>query len=182
LLAERIAAGDPAAEDTLARMLGPRVFMILARRLYDRDAAREASNEVLMSVVSALRAGRVREPARLMAFVHGVAVNVAAGRRRSAARRPRTEPFENVEEQWAAPAVAVHDERIDCVRAALEDESPTDRQILTLTLVEGLKPGEIAARLRLSPELVRVRKSRAVRRLADRLRADDTKHLGRTTS
>jgi DNA-directed RNA polymerase specialized sigma24 family protein len=38
-----------------------------------------------------------------------------------------------------------------------------DRKILLLSLAEGLKPGEIAARLGLSPIVVRQRKCRALR-------------------
>jgi DNA-directed RNA polymerase specialized sigma24 family protein len=39
----------------------------------------------------------------------------------------------------------------------------SDRQILSMSLLEGLKPGEIAARLGLSPVVVRQRKCRALR-------------------
>jgi DNA-directed RNA polymerase specialized sigma24 family protein len=45
--------------------------------------------------------------------------------------------------------------------------NPVDRAILGLTLVDGMKPGEIARRLDMKPELVRKRKSRAVRRIRD---------------
>jgi RNA polymerase sigma factor (sigma-70 family) len=41
----------------------------------------------------------------------------------------------------------------------------SEQEILRLTLVEGLKPGEIATRLGLKPEVVRKRKSRAVHRV-----------------
>ena len=43
--------------------------------------------------------------------------------------------------------------------------SPSDREILDLVLVEGLKPGEIAVRMGLAPEVVRTRKSRALKRI-----------------
>jgi DNA-directed RNA polymerase specialized sigma24 family protein len=39
--------------------------------------------------------------------------------------------------------------------------------VLTLTLVEDLKPGEIAAQVGLSAEAVRMRKSRALRRVTE---------------
>jgi DNA-directed RNA polymerase specialized sigma24 family protein len=47
----------------------------------------------------------------------------------------------------------------------------TDRSIVGLTLAQGLKPGEIARALRLSPQVVRTRKTRAIKRLAIQLRA-----------
>jgi DNA-directed RNA polymerase specialized sigma24 family protein len=55
------------------------------------------------------------------------------------------------------------------VRRAIDQLEELDRRVLSLTLLEGLKPGEIALRIRLSPEVVRMRKSRALRRVAERV-------------
>lgn len=44
-----------------------------------------------------------------------------------------------------------------------------ERQVLVLSLAEGLKPGEMAARLGVSSEVVRQQKSRALKRLRDEL-------------
>ena len=41
----------------------------------------------------------------------------------------------------------------------------SDRQILLLTLVDGMKPGEIAEQMGLTAEVVRARKSRAQKRV-----------------
>jgi len=57
-------------------------------------------------------------------------------------------------------------ERSALVREALRTLQSTDRKILLLTLVDGLKPGEIARRLGLSDEVVRARKSRAIKKVA----------------
>ena len=53
----------------------------------------------------------------------------------------------------------------------IERLDETDREILNLTLLKGMKPGEIAAELDLSDEVVRQRKSRAVKRIAERIRS-----------
>jgi DNA-directed RNA polymerase specialized sigma24 family protein len=50
---------------------------------------------------------------------------------------------------------------------ALSALGPADREVLLLTLVEGLKPGEIAVKTGLSPDVVRTRKSRALRRILE---------------
>ena len=60
------------------------------------------------------------------------------------------------------------------MRRALAVLDSTDRKILLLTLIEGLKPGEIGARLGLTSEVVRTRKSRALKKAAERV-----KHLSR---
>lgn len=44
---------------------------------------------------------------------------------------------------------------------------PTDRTILLRTLLEGLKPGEIARDLGVSSEVVRTRKSRALKKVIE---------------
>jgi RNA polymerase sigma factor (sigma-70 family) len=81
------------------------------------------------------------------------------------------------------PEMSVHDpigeieeaDRRRLVRSELAALEPRDREIVQLTLVEGLKPGEIAHRLGMSAELVRTRKSRAIKRLTLRLQpAGDT--------
>ena len=56
--------------------------------------------------------------------------------------------------------------------AAIETLDDVDRSILQMTLVEGLKPGAIGARLRLNPEVVRQRKLRATRRVMEIVRGE----------
>ena len=56
------------------------------------------------------------------------------------------------------------------MRRALATLDATDRKILLLTLVEGLKPGEIGARLGLTSEIVRARKSRALKKTIERVK------------
>lgn len=175
-LPARIAAGDASAEAELARHFGPRVLLILSARLRDRETAREATNDVLMAVIAALRAGRLRDPLALAGFVHGTLQNVAKNRVRAFARRPRHEPLEAAEPHARVEDDGERRERVAQVGRLLLELDERDRRILELTLGEGLKPGEIAARLGLSAELVRLRKSRAVRRLAERMR--DTTRSG----
>ena len=66
-----------------------------------------------------------------------------------------TDPSQSAEDQ----------QRAQLVRRAVSELESDDRRILMLTLVEGLTPGEIASRLRLSPEVVRQRKSRAIKKV-----------------
>jgi RNA polymerase sigma factor (sigma-70 family) len=169
LFAERVREGDPAAEDALARQFAGRVGLMLRARIRDRETARDLAQEVLMAVITALREGRVRETSRLGAFVHGTARNVLNSYYRSRQQAPPTVELEagHLAEDPVAALEAASRQRL--VRRALEELEPLDRGILLLTLVEGLKSGEVAARLGLGLERVRQRKSRAVRRLAERM-------------
>jgi RNA polymerase sigma factor (sigma-70 family) len=165
-LVERLRAGDPAAEHELVVMFGRRIRIVLEFRLRDREAARDLAQETLVAAITALRDGKLRDAERLSAFVHGVARNLA----NNAIRRRSGEP---------QPSELRHDmligdseqEMIDrsqrqLASRALASLQRDDREVLKLSLVDGLRPGEIAARLRLGVDVVRTRKSRALKRIS----------------
>ena len=62
---------------------------------------------------------------------------------------------------------AAQAERNAQVRSALGTLPAMDRRILLMTLVQGMKPGAIARRLSLSDDVVRARKSRAIRKVKE---------------
>jgi RNA polymerase sigma-70 factor (ECF subfamily) len=112
----------------------------------------------------------VRNPERLTAFVYGTARNVVNNHLR-AGRQSRTEALPP---DLVAATVSPADEfeagrRRDLVRRALARLSHTDRHVLVLTLVDGLKPGEIADRLGLTSEAVRTRKTRALKKIIEKV-------------
>jgi RNA polymerase sigma-70 factor (ECF subfamily) len=170
-LVQRVAHGEAQAEEELVRVFRPRILIMLRARLRDGEAARELASDVLMSVLFALRQRRLDDPDKLIAYVHGTTRNLANNYIRARGRQPLHLEL--------TPEVAVVDpteerartERIDWVREELKQLDATDRRILLLTLVEGLKPGEIADRLGLSAEVVRARKSRAVKKIVESTRA-----------
>ncbi len=162
-LVRRIGMGERAAEAELVAHYCDCVFAMALARTHDREAARELVDEVLMAVILTLRRHGVREPARLSGFVRGTAVNIINGHVRASYRTPRTVRLE-ADVAGEDPADAY--ERMDwdeLVERALGLLNSRDRQILSLSLIEGLKPAEIAARLGLSPVVVRQRKCRALR-------------------
>ena len=129
----------------------------------------------MLAVVRALRGGQLREPERLAAFVYGTARNVINNYLRTRSRLPREDPLDAALESGAAarPGRRQRAHGAGAARARFLDS--TDRKILLLTLVEGLKPGEIGARLGLTSEVVRARKSRALKKTIERV-----KRLSRT--
>lgn len=166
-LAGRVAAGEAAAEEEFARFYRPRVLCVMRARLRDWEAARELANDALMASLQALRAGRVTHGDRLSAFVAGTARNIANNYIRTRARQPRSEPLDD-ELPGVDPVQEIEEsERRAQVRTQIARLDATDRAVLEMTLVDGLKPGEIAARLGLSSEVVRQRKSRAVRKVME---------------
>jgi RNA polymerase sigma factor (sigma-70 family) len=166
-LAERIRQGDTAAETELVHQFAHRVFVMGVVRTHDREAARELVQDVLMAVIGALRKDQLQDADKLPAFVHGTARNLINNRLRNKSQRPQMEPLA---EDLAQPRLTeqLEDaERIRLVHEALERLGRDDRRIVWMTLVEGRKPGEIAAALGLTSEVVRTRKLRAVKKVTD---------------
>ena len=169
-LTERIRQGDPSAEDEFARLFSERLLMMMLARVRDREAARDLTQEAMLAVLQALRNGHVREPERLAGFIHGTALNLIHNYWRTRGQQPKQEPLPDELPSPNPVETADGDERISLVRQTLDRLDSIDRRILLLTLVEGMKPGEIANRLALKPDLVRQRKCRAVRRVMEEVR------------
>lgn len=171
VLAERIRLGDRDAERDFVALFATRIRAAVWQRIRDRETARDISQDVLMSAISALRQDRLEHTERLAAFVYGIARNLANNYLRTKARSP----------QWVElePGMLVADPRIEVdalerqrlAAQALQDLEPAERQILHMTLSEGLEPADIARTLGLTSEVVRTRKSRALKRLVERIQA-----------
>jgi RNA polymerase sigma-70 factor, ECF subfamily len=169
-LAERIRSREPAAEEELVRLFSDRVMFLVLARTRDPEAARDVTQDVMLAVVRALREGHLREEERLAAFVYGTARNLINNYLRTRSRLPREDPIDAGLHLASMPDSVENSERVALVRRALGALDSTDRKILLLTLVEGLKPGEIAVRLGLTSEVVRTRKSRALKKTTERVK------------
>jgi len=168
-LALRIAAaGDHPARDEeaeLCRRYGRRLVAFGRRRLGSEDAGRDLAQEALVVTIERLRAGRVREPERIGAFILGVA-RTLAGRRR--ARDARLAPIDAADRDLVASSVASPDPIARTrVRGCLEELAEKQRAVVLLTFYAEQSSGDIAASLGLSSENVRVIRHRGVARLRD---------------
>ena len=163
-LAVRVAGGDRAAEAELLRRLAPRVRLYGLRHLRDASAADDLVQEALLLTLERLRAGRVREPERLVSFVFGACRLLVRNLRRGTRRRDALLARFSGEFQAhaAADPPLLDDGRLrECLARLAERE----RSVLVLTFYAEAPSGEIAARLGLSPENVRTVRHRAFGRL-----------------
>lgn len=168
-LAAGVLAGDPAAEQALATHYRRRIFLMMLARLRDRDAAEELAQDTMLAVLAALRKGQLRQAESLGAFIHGVGRNLV----NNYVRTQRSQP-PSVELTEDVRVAVPHEDfegaqRMALVRREISRLEPTDREILMRTLVSGEKPGQIARDMALSSDVVRARKSRALRRVIQRL-------------
>jgi RNA polymerase sigma-70 factor (ECF subfamily) len=171
-LVSRIAAGDPQAESELVEHFAPRVRAMALVRTRDPDLAKDLMQETLLAVLQAFRKGQVRDSDRVAGFVCGVARNVINNHQRRSLKHPES----SLDDETAIAATARDDdhdgqERRRLMARALGTLSPTDRQVLLLTLVDGLKPGQIAQKIGVSADVARTRKSRALKRILEVLEA-----------
>lgn len=163
-LALRIHNGDPLAEEELVNSYRRAVLLIATVRTRDPECAKDLAQEVLMAVLKALRAGQVRDAERLGAFVQGTARNLINNYLRSRSRHP-TVDLDAVEVASPDPVEDLEAaERQRLMRQELAKCSLTDQKILLLSLVDGHPLNEVAARLNLSHDAVRARKSRLIKK------------------
>jgi len=168
-LVERIRHGETTAEERLVELFHERVRILALARTRKSEVARELAQDVVMAVVIALRNGQIRDGEKLTAFVYGTARNHLNHHFRVSSRAPGEDEL-LPDHAVADPADPIAQfERVTLVRQALTLLNAADRKILLLTLVDGLKPGEIARRLGLSDEVVRARKSRLVKKIVEHM-------------
>src|SRR6185295_8583431 len=118
---------------------------------------------VLLTVIEALRTGRVEDPARLASFVLGTCRNVTWDMHRGEARRRSLErALEAVIPAPAAPEELFPLKRLlECYGRLPEREGT----VVRMTFLEDRSADEVAARLGLSSGNVRVIKHRALAQL-----------------
>jgi RNA polymerase sigma factor (sigma-70 family) len=167
-LVAAIAAGDRNAEREFVDLYLPRVRAMLVARLRNVDLAADLVQDAMIEAVCALRRGQVREPAKLPSFVLAVARNVLNSHYRGTTRNPEHLDFpDEIPDPSSLTEKSEDGDRERQALAAIEALETTDRKILQMTLVDGLKPGAIAKQLGLNPDVVRQRKLRATRRVME---------------
>jgi RNA polymerase sigma-70 factor (ECF subfamily) len=134
------------------------------RHLRDGAAAQDLVQQVLLTVLQALRAGRVEDLGKLDAYVLGTCRNTVMDMRRADTRQRRVAERasaglpEGYEPEWSG----VDRTRLVRCLGALE---PRDFAIVVATFVEDRDTDEIGARMNLTPGNVRVIRHRALARL-----------------
>jgi RNA polymerase sigma-70 factor, ECF subfamily len=169
-LAERIANGDHAAETELVQQYSRPVFLICLTRTRDREMARDLTQDVLFAVIKSLRKSQLRESEKLAAFIQGTARNLINNFVRTKIRRAE-DPLENPDAfYFDHGAEFSRVEHRSTLVKAMADLNDLDRQILELSAVDGMSAVEVAEELGISHDAVRTRKSRALKRIAEKFR------------
>lgn len=152
VLLRRLRRGDERAFAQLVREHQDRVFDLLFRMLGDREEALDVSQEVFVSVCSAV--GRFRGESRLSTWIYRVAKNHCLNRLKYLQRRQRGRSTEisdvpegvleaNLPSRRPDEALAEHEVKL-LVQRAIGELDEDHRLLLVLRDIEGLSYHEIA--------------------------------------
>ena len=154
------------AEAELFSRMAPRIRLYGLRHLRDEHAAEDLVQQVLITTLEALRAGRLREPEKLASFVLGTCRMTVLDLRRGAQRR------ELLLEQFGSDLLRPvpssmpqldHEQLTRCVQNLRERE----RMVVVMTFYDEQTGADVAGFLGISEANVRVIRHRAIHQLRD---------------
>jgi RNA polymerase sigma-70 factor (ECF subfamily) len=174
-LVRRIGAGDREAEDEFFRLMARRIHLYGLRHLRDVAAAEDLTQQVVITTLEALRAGRLREPEKLASFVLGTCRMTALDLRRNAQRKER------LLEQYGAdfagassglagragPAPDLLDLDRDRLRHCVKNLNERERTVVVMSFYDEQAGADVAGFLGISEANVRVIRHRALHRLRE---------------
>jgi RNA polymerase sigma-70 factor (ECF subfamily) len=170
-LVERIRDGDPSAMEELYKMFSTGIRFLLYRRLGPQDLD-DKVHDVFVIITEAICNGELREPERLMGYVHTVVRRQVASHIDRAVHLRRNRVDVDFQE-------SVSDKRPDPEREAIERENLTlamrvlqsipkrDREVLTRFYLNEEPAEEICRNMDLSETQFRLIKSRAKARFGE---------------
>jgi RNA polymerase sigma-70 factor (ECF subfamily) len=165
-LVRRIGSGDTEAEAELFRRMAPRIRLYGLRHLRDEHASDDLTQQVLITTLKALRAGRLREPEKLASFVLGTCRMTVLDLRRNALRKDRLlEQFAADLEATVQPSIPTldHEQLTRCVQSLKE----RDRAVIVMTFYDEQTGADVARFLGTSEANVRVIRHRAIHQLRE---------------
>ena len=171
------ASADAIAQD-LSLRYRERLLLFAARKVRDVALAEDIVQETLRRVLEALREKRILRQEALPAFIFQTAQNVCLHhyrfvRRTAAVLLTWTHSQRNADNREPIDAL-ISAEEAGRVREALRRLDESDRMLLSLLYVEGREARDVAKSLDITVGTLRVRKFRALRRLEQILRGEET--------
>jgi RNA polymerase sigma factor (sigma-70 family) len=156
-LVRGLRAGEHSAGEELFEKYSRRVYYLALRELRSNADAEEVRAETFLRVLKAIQANQLRSPDALSAFVLGTARNVIMETLRS----PLRSADDRIPDVAAPQTDAFLDGNVrEAIEATLRRLKPREREFLRLQYYEELEPDEIARRIGVTLERLRLVKSR----------------------
>jgi RNA polymerase sigma-70 factor (ECF subfamily) len=163
-LVEDIQRGESAAEATLYEKYSARVFYLALSELRSREDAEDVRAETFLRVLQAIRQGQIRSPEALASFILGTAHNVIRESHRQARRTEQMPDGERTETGQPVFLDPIVKRTIEQVTRRLK---PREQDFLRMYYYEELPADEIAQKLGIKEERLRLIKSRALKSFRD---------------
>jgi RNA polymerase sigma-70 factor, ECF subfamily len=166
-LVRQIGSGsDREAEAELFRRMAPRIRLYGLRHLRDEHASEDLTQQVLITTLEALRAGRLREPEKLASFVLGTCRMTVLNLRRGAQRKERLlQQFGADLTAPAQPAMPFLDR--DLLARCVQNLNERERAVVVMTFYDEQTGADVAHFLGVSEANVRVIRHRAIHQLRE---------------
>jgi RNA polymerase sigma-70 factor (ECF subfamily) len=151
-LCARIREGSRDAEEQMVRRYGAGLLYLLKRRTRDAELALDLRQDTFRVAIEKLRGSALEEPARLAAYLRGVALNLLIAQRRKDTRRATTADSDAIEiaaDERAGPFDHVSSEQVRKAVGVLLDElgMQRDRELLTRLYIRDEDKDTICAAL-----------------------------------
>jgi RNA polymerase sigma-70 factor (ECF subfamily) len=151
-LCARIRQGSREAEGEMVRRYGAGLLYLLKRRTRDAELALDLRQDTFRVAIEKLRGSALDEPARLAAYLRGVALNLWIAHQRKDTRRATTPDSDAVElapDDRAGPFDHVSREQVRQAVGTLlaELSTPRDRELLSRLYIHDEDKASICAAL-----------------------------------
>jgi len=151
-LCARIRQGSREAEAEMVRRYGAGLLYLLKRRTRDAELALDLRQDTFRVAIEKLRGSALDDPARLAAYLRGVALNLLVAQRRKDTRRATTADSDAIDlaaDERGGPFDNVSQEQVRRAVGELLNElgTPRDRELLTRLYVRDEDKDAICAAL-----------------------------------
>jgi RNA polymerase sigma-70 factor, ECF subfamily len=166
-LVEEIERGESAAEATFFARYSTRVYYFALSELRSQPHAEDVRSETILRVIRAIREGRLRDAQALASFVLTTARNVVREMSRQE-RRHQQLPDDEVEDpKYTVETVFLDPYVKTAIERVVRRLKPREREFLRMYYYDELPNDEIAQRLGIKEERLRLIKSRALKRFRE---------------
>jgi RNA polymerase sigma-70 factor (ECF subfamily) len=169
----RASRGDADAFSDLYERFADRIYRYIYFRVTDGESAEDLTSKVFLKAWEHLPTFR-RSNSPFIAWLYTIAHNTLVDFYRTSRQTARLDEVAALPALEPSPAEQT-DQRLEAqrLRRAVEELSPTQRNVITMRLIEGMATDEIAERLHKSEGAVRAVQMRALQALEGILRKQE---------
>ncbi len=162
-LVQTIQAGNSEAEAILYEKFSARIYFLALSELHSKVDAEDVRAETFLRVIQALRAGKLRSAESLPSFIVGFALNITREHIRQKYKTDSLEDFEyDIASDDSMERTFLNAESGKALEQAAKQLKPREQQFLRMYYYEELSSDEIANKLGIKVERLRLIKSRTL--------------------